>query len=166
MFSTLPQGLEFCLAVLSILFNIKMGINLAITFSGRVYKTESYHQRLWDYVLWQERKKKISFNHKNRSRKKEISQHMYPIKGSNSESSRIESWYIREFQWNILWLSKTTALSYQKKSELQKTRWSSSTQLQRNKNWTQKKVGLRKECKRKSKAWTVGRRKEQEYQCS
>lgn len=32
MFSTLPQGLEFCLAVLSILFNIKRGINLAITF--------------------------------------------------------------------------------------------------------------------------------------
>lgn len=61
MFSTLPQGLEFCLAVLSILFNTKMGINLAITFSGRVYKTESYHQRLRDYILWQERKKKYQF---------------------------------------------------------------------------------------------------------
>lgn len=33
MFSTLPKGLEFCLAVPSTLFNIKMGINLAITFS-------------------------------------------------------------------------------------------------------------------------------------
>lgn len=34
-------------------------------------------------------KKNISFNHKNTSRKK-LSQHMYPIKGSNPEMSRTE----------------------------------------------------------------------------
>lgn len=58
-FSTLPQGLEFCLDLLSILFNIKMGINAAITFSESLQngKLPSEAMRLYITARKKERKK-------------------------------------------------------------------------------------------------------------
>lgn len=88
MFSTLPQGLEFCLAVLSILLNIETGINLAITFSGSLQNRKLPSETMRLYIKVGE-KKNISFNHKNTTQKN-VSQHVHPIKGSNPGSSRTE----------------------------------------------------------------------------
>lgn len=93
-FSTLPQGLEFCLDVLSILFSIRMGINVAITFSESLQngKLPSETEIMY-YGKKERKKKKISFNLEKHKQKK-IIQHMYPIRGSNPESSRTKRGYL------------------------------------------------------------------------
>lgn len=57
-FSTLPQGLEFCLDVLSILFSIRMGINVAITFSESLQNGKLPSETEIMYYSKKERKKK------------------------------------------------------------------------------------------------------------